>query len=363
MSLKKVEDASIEAFCVIEDDLWFVPRNINMLCKTNLKTGKTEQILFFEEEERLEIHLFVKIFFDGTNLWFVPNNAKNIYSFNISNYVLEKYLLPAGLAGIRDKFSYAYYDEQNIWAFPLKYSTGLKIDVRQKKIIELNNLYPANYTGKWVYTQIVKQGQYIYGICFEKLLVKYDCFMGKIEYIELPKVQGGYYAIAWYEDKIYAFGAEDASVTICSTELKILDVKLLVDKKIKCEALDYIMDGKAMIISYCPNILVRWELANNKVKVYQYEKLVEIKERAMLGEGGIGRFFVYDSDVFLTPVDYAGVKHLNKQLSIVDTLPVKLELMQEMLWGKTICIYENRDGDFIDRKKGTLKMFLEYITR
>lgn len=76
------------AGAVLDNKLYFVPYYTNTLFLYDLDKKKCEKISVFTEE-RNAICLYRKAFLNGTDIWFIPNEAKKISRYNIVLKTIE----------------------------------------------------------------------------------------------------------------------------------------------------------------------------------------------------------------------------------------------------------------------------------
>ena len=82
MTLRKIE---FEDCVRVEDNIYMIDRNINLLYRMSIKNGTVEIVSSMPEEDVFSSRLGAKIIYNGGNLYFAPMNAKKIWKWNISS--------------------------------------------------------------------------------------------------------------------------------------------------------------------------------------------------------------------------------------------------------------------------------------
>lgn len=120
--------------------LYFCPVQYNALCRTDLNTGKTEVIGYFELEEKQE-RLYKKAYFYNECIWFIPWKADRIVCFNTNTHKKEYFDSPfVRLSNIGvevEKCAYlssGVYKDRYLFLVPTMYDTPVVIDMETHKI-------------------------------------------------------------------------------------------------------------------------------------------------------------------------------------------------------------------------------------
>ena len=128
------------AGAVYNDSLFFCPVQFNALCKTELKTGKTEVIGYFETETKDE-RLYKKAYVYNEFIWFVPWKASRIVCVNLNTLEKEYYDSPyqniSNIGREIEKCAYlssGIYEGRYLFLVPTMYDTPIIIDMKKRKM-------------------------------------------------------------------------------------------------------------------------------------------------------------------------------------------------------------------------------------
>lgn len=127
------------AFCVVDDDIWFVYGHICLLCKYNLKTHQTEIISQIPVKDIYRECLFLNINFYNNKLYLIPAWADSFVVYDIDNKDFSEIELPQKIEGL--KFEKTYVVNDRIYCIPYSYPAIVEINPDNQKITDIFNLH------------------------------------------------------------------------------------------------------------------------------------------------------------------------------------------------------------------------------
>lgn len=354
---------SVQSFCKIEDEIWFVPRNFSVLFRMNCVDRKLRYVTEFEMEPRTKQNLVKGMVCYGNELWFLSCEAERIYIFNLEDKQMQSLELPVEYQGNKYKTGAYCADGKYIWVLPFGTVHGFRIDMQEKSTELLPNM---SYSDNWKasYMCCAKSGNKIVAVDNNSgKLMCYDSYLKSADFIEMNKQKGMAQEslVLFYRDCFYLFSAE--KVYLFDSELKLLEEKLLLANVREMDVLDYLVDGDNIWLSCYPDFILCWNLKDDKVTKFQLEHRQQVKDAAVLGEIGCGVLFQDMEKVYCLPGDYGYFIEINK----------KTQEKHEYLFGKEFdWLYEYLASDmqnqearylFFNNFVCTMKQYLYCLKR
>ena len=234
---------SVQAFCKVKDEIWFVPRNFNALFRMDYKDRNLIYVLEFEMEPRVKQNLVKGIVGYGNELWFLPSEAKRIYVLNLEDMQMQSLELPAEYQGNKYKTGAYCADGKYIWVLPFDTVCGYRIDMQDKRIESKPNLgYHKNRKASYMYCAQLG-GKIVAVDRLSGQLLFYDprLDISKFTELDLQKNLSREWEILVYRERFYLFSVE--KVLLFDSKMKLLEEKSLLVETKGMDVLDYLTDG------------------------------------------------------------------------------------------------------------------------
>lgn len=119
------------AFCVVDDDIWFVYGKICILCRYSIKKNECKVVGLLPENNLMQESLFDNLIYVDGRLFIIPCWGNNIVVYNIKENKFEIEELPKeqGL-----KFNNAFLLNNEVLCIPSMYSQIVSMDIHRYKI-------------------------------------------------------------------------------------------------------------------------------------------------------------------------------------------------------------------------------------
>lgn len=321
---------SVEAFCKVEDEIWFVSRNFNALYRMSYRNRELKFVLGFKEEVRSSQNLCKKMVFYQNEIWFIPSGADRVYILNLRNMQMESLELPIEYHGEKYKTGTCCVDGNNIWIMPFGGTGGYRIDMDEKRIICLEHMVPR----RSVYDFAAKMNHMIVATDFiSNQILCYNVASQTAEFIRVKKGISRDRMIMAYGQGFYLFS--DGEVYKYNQQMELLEKKLLVSDTREIAAMDYLIDGTDIWLAYYPDFILCWDTKSDQIDMYQLEHRLPICGAAVLGECGCGQLFQDTEKVYCLPSDYGYFIEIDKHTGQKQEYPLTVDLdwVQEYLTG------------------------------
>lgn len=198
--------------CVrVEENLYFVARDFNVVLKLEIKSGKVSIVGSIPEEETMSVRLGSKIIAIDNNLYFAPMSAKKIWKYNLENgewsgYVREKI---EEWAGTEEMFQAVWY-KNKIYFIGSCYPAIIVFDVINENIDYLKEPFEKDKALAYkkhdcfFRTDVVHIDNYIFmASCLSNKVLKLNLDSYEYEYIEVGPINCSYSGIDYDGEYFY----------------------------------------------------------------------------------------------------------------------------------------------------------------
>ena len=354
---------SVQAFCKVKDEIWFVPRNFNALFRMNCKDRKLIYVLEFEMESKVKQNLVKGIVGYGNELWFLPSEAKRIYVLNLEDMQMQSLELPAEYQGNKYKTGAYCAEGKYIWVLPFGTACGYRIDMQDKCVESQPNLgYPKNRKAAYMYCAQLG-GKIVAVDRLSGQLLCYDSCLdvSKFTEFDLQKNLSREWEILAYRERFYLFSAE--KVLLFDSKMELLEEKSLPVETKGMDVLDYLTDGDDIWLSCYPDFILCWNLQSDKITKHELAHRHPVRSAAMLGEIGCGVLFQDEEKVYCLPGDYGYFIEIDKKTQQKHEFP----FFKEFDWVYRYLAADKQNQEsrsfFFMNFIPTLEQFLQFVKR
>lgn len=198
--------------CVkVENDLYFICRDYNVVCKMNIESGKIEGVTNIPEEKADEFRLGAKIIYWNDFLFFAPMSAKKIWKYNLKQKTWVGYerkkldsWLPHG-----DMFQSILHKDK-IYYIGCLYPAIIILDLKSEKMEYITAPYENRIelaktkNDSFFRTDYVQIGEYMYmASCIDNTVLKFNLDTYDFEYIEVGGKENMYAGLDFDGEEFY----------------------------------------------------------------------------------------------------------------------------------------------------------------
>lgn len=312
---------SVQCFCIVEDEIWFVLRNFNALYRMNCKNRELEFVLEFEGEPREKENLCRWMIFYKNQIFFIPSTAEKVYILNLENMQMESLELPMEYRKKRYKAGACCVDKDSIWVLPFESTDGYRIDMPEKKVICMEHMVPE----KSVYDFGTKMDHMILATDPRSdQMLCYNVYSETTKFVRFNQNSFTEKMVVAYHQYFYLFSGKEAY--IYDQEMRLLDKRLLISDTREIIAMDYLINDTDIWLVYYPDFILCWNIEDDKVKKYELEYRRPIRRAATLGIMGCGVLHQDEEKVYCLPGDYGYFIEIDKKTGEKKEYPLTVDL-------------------------------------
>lgn len=198
--------------CVrVKNDLYFICRDYNSVCKMDIETGKIEAITSIPEESAYAWRLGSKIIYWNGFLFFAPMNAKKIWKYDLERGNWNGYERKEldNWTTSRDMFQAVLY-KNKIYFIGCLYPAIIVLDLQSDALEYVTKPYENRINlakekkDSWFRTDYVHMDKYIYmASCVDNTVFKFNMDTYEFEYIEVGTEDNIYAGLDYNGEEFY----------------------------------------------------------------------------------------------------------------------------------------------------------------
>ncbi len=210
------------AFCVDEEDIWFLHGKLNLWMKYHKKTEKAEILGVVPGEEFFREFLYQAIYKAGNKIYLIPCWAREIAVYDISEHSFTKIKLK-GIEKYENKllFCRCFAEGNSLYCIPFQYGAIVKINLCTQEITYID-LKDCSENGEDFYIgNAVRTGSIIVCIWnYSNRLLTFDMRSEKVEIVTIGEEQEQYAQIGKIKDELVLYNKLSGNVTLVSLHTK-----------------------------------------------------------------------------------------------------------------------------------------------
>lgn len=190
-----------EDCAVVGQDVYFILKKINLICKWNMKSLKTEIISCIPQEGILQERLCARIAHWNEKLIFVPMNAKRIWIYSLAAEEWHSIALP-GYEDDPDKMMQAILLNDVLYMIGCRIPAIFILDLRTESLRIIAKPFErmkkkADSGICFRRDCVLKDGTLFLASCLDNTVVKFHIEAEKVEFLRIGSAGNRYSGIAW----------------------------------------------------------------------------------------------------------------------------------------------------------------------